>query len=404
MPSTPENKTVVNGSLLANSVLANEVNASAVNDITEEELNDATEGLTGNVQEQLDALSARMEVPPEINKVNDIRVVKVNVPDNRGYLKILLMYDITTYWTLTTNKDCKRGFVGQIYSARATGYMMDSVTTVYMGVNYQKVTTPADNVLLLRTDDPIYRPCVVHNTTDNKYYLALQVKAAGRPIYMQGLFTGYDTWIGQWVNCTDGNGTLPTGYEMTVDQCQYIPVNRKCLPKATSSDIGAVKPDGKTVTVDANGVVSAHWGNGISIGANIDLNTLTTPGIYKCGTNGVVATLKNCPTSYAFSMIVYGMCPPASVYQEITEYMASGAKKFFRNCYNNGFGAWIPICTGVSGLPIASETKLGGVKPDGETLEVDPKTGVMKVIGGVSSGAVLTNTPSNVVGAMWYEE
>lgn len=403
MPSTPENKTVVNGSLLANSVLADEVNASAVNDITEEELNDATEGLTGNIQGQLNALSNRMNTPPAINQVNGIRVLSTSVGDNGGKCKLMLMYDITDWWNLASGAHLDsicRGFTGHVYAARLGGYAHQIICELIIRVSYDKSSCN------LQTSNDHFRPKIVHRTTDDTYHLALEIPGLSMSIRFHGLFQDFGKWEGQVLNYSGDN--MPSGYEAVDKQYTFISVNRNCLPKATSSAIGAVKPDNSTTTVDANGVASAHWGNGIAISASTDLNTLTSPGIYRGGSNAIAGTLKNCPTGYAFSMIVYGMNPPNSVYQEITEFMTSGARKWFRNKYKDAsvdaWGEWVPICTGVSGLPIASETKLGGVKPDGETLEVDPKTGVMKVIGGVSSGAVLTNTPSDVVGAMWYEE
>jgi len=82
----------------------------------------------------------------------------------------------------------------------------------------------------------------------------------------------------------------------------------------------------------------------VGIGSGQDLNAMKTNAIYQCGANAVAATLANCPTQNAFSMVVL---PHAAVgcVQILTEYMTSGAKQFRRNFYSDSWGSWKEIPT-----------------------------------------------------------
>lgn len=45
--------------------------------------------------------------------------------------------------------------------------------------------------------------------------------------------------------------------------------------------------------------------SGVEITAGTDMQTITTPGHYYCGNNNTVVSLKNCPISDAFTLVVY---------------------------------------------------------------------------------------------------
>lgn len=81
-----------------------------------------------------------------------------------------------------------------------------------------------------------------------------------------------------------------------------------------------------------------------AIQADTDLNDIRTPGLYRCSVNSVVATLKNCPVTHAFSMVVL---LGGGTYQELTEYMPTNPKKYFRNIYDYSgeVGRWYRIYT-----------------------------------------------------------
>lgn len=77
------------------------------------------------------------------------------------------------------------------------------------------------------------------------------------------------------------------------------------------------------------------------ISRDIDLNTITTPGFYLCAQDSIVNTLQNKPTRHAFFMVVgYHALANNGVYQRIVEYLLSNPKIYFRNSYDNNFGAW----------------------------------------------------------------
>ena len=214
---------MVNGALRANDVLADDVSASTVNTITEEELTNAAEGLTGNVQEQLDALSNRMNTPPEINQVNDIRVVSANVGANGARPKLILMWNVTAWWNLGTGDilDGAKGFTGHIYAARNFGFNNSVVCELIARVNYNKVSEPDDVNLVLKTSNNMFRPVIVHRTTDDTYHLAVIVTGHDKIIRFCGLFASFSTWEGQVLNYV-GMSELPTGYEPACGQWSYI--------------------------------------------------------------------------------------------------------------------------------------------------------------------------------------
>lgn len=82
----------------------------------------------------------------------------------------------------------------------------------------------------------------------------------------------------------------------------------------------------------SNGIVP------IEISEETDLNTLTTPGLYRCRLSATAATLVNSPTEIAFMLEVL---PNNSVTQRITEYRASELpRSFMRNYYNSAWSVW----------------------------------------------------------------
>ncbi len=80
----------------------------------------------------------------------------------------------------------------------------------------------------------------------------------------------------------------------------------------------------------------------IDISAEENLNNITTPGFYCCRANVIAISLVNSPTTIAF---VLKVSKHAGVMQELTEYLTSGAKRYFRNFYNNAWGQWYDVYT-----------------------------------------------------------
>lgn len=72
---------------------------------------------------------------------------------------------------------------------------------------------------------------------------------------------------------------LPIGKVVTVDENNKLIYNDLAqeLPIATTSEVGVVKPDGESILVDENGVISANL-------ANLDLSNLSAKGLMKIET------------------------------------------------------------------------------------------------------------------------
>lgn len=67
--------------------------------------------------------------------------------------------------------------------------------------------------------------------------------------------------------------------------------------------------------------------------------TIKTPGHYYCNSNAIAATLKNCPFSDAFTLVVYWSTgyPNAYFSQEYTHYF--GNRRIIQN-YNTNNATW----------------------------------------------------------------
>ena len=90
--------------------------------------------------------------------------------------------------------------------------------------------------------------------------------------------------------------------------------------------------------------VPTMFSGGISyvpIVANTDLNNLKTPGFYKCGLNATAVTLLNCPTGYAFSLVIEAH---AGVKQTLTVYSATNKPAIYVRNFYNTWGTWSRLC------------------------------------------------------------
>lgn len=79
--------------------------------------------------------------------------------------------------------------------------------------------------------------------------------------------------------------------------------------------------------------------SGTAIKAGTDMYTIKTPGHYYCNSNAIAATLKNCPFSDAFTLVVYWSTGYPSSYfsQEYTHYL--GNRRIIQN-YNTDSATW----------------------------------------------------------------
>ena len=106
-----------------------------------------------------------------------------------------------------------------------------------------------------------------------------------------------------------------------------------------------------------------------SIGSKANLNSYTDPGWYTCPRDAVASTLTNCPTKYAFALIVSAH---AGTNQILIEYMTSGFHIWTRNYYSNAWSSWAEIYTTVQ-KPTASEI---GAAASSHTHPVSQVTGL----------------------------
>ena len=77
-----------------------------------------------------------------------------------------------------------------------------------------------------------------------------------------------------------------------------------------------------------------------TIPASSDLNTYQTAGFYYCPANATAATLSNCPTTSAFSLLVE---KHAGVKQTLTIYLTNNISTWIRNKYSTTWGTWYQI-------------------------------------------------------------
>lgn len=92
-----------------------------------------------------------------------------------------------------------------------------------------------------------------------------------------------------------------------------------------------------------------------TIPENADLNSYTTPGVFNCPSNLWVATLKNCPTTSAFSLLVLPTTS-AGVLQRLTTFDVGSPLSFFRTIYNDDIGNWFRTYSTIDAPPLATAT------------------------------------------------
>ena len=105
----------------------------------------------------------------------------------------------------------------------------------------------------------------------------------------------------------------------------------------TGDASGSASFDGSTNISIASTVY--HHGS-TTIGQDADLNDYTDPGWYHCASNTTAATLDNCPTTNAFTLVV---SQHAGCNQMVIEYVTATPRIFVRNYYNNAWGSWYRI-------------------------------------------------------------
>lgn len=82
--------------------------------------------------------------------------------------------------------------------------------------------------------------------------------------------------------------------------------------------------------------------SGTEITAGTDMQTIITPGHYCCGNNGVAVSLKNCPMSDAFTLVVYRAAGGSgdNIYYVAQEYTSYLCNRRVIQTYNKDSKKW----------------------------------------------------------------
>lgn len=196
--------------------------------------NDLKTGLTSGTVKV-----AKATVADSASSLGKVSTYQTGIPDNGGRRKYLLMYDITD-WISAKSNASTRAFDGYFFSRRSGGYVGTnytgnlSIVASYNGVNSDGSPIKSDNgiSLRLRTTSSTYVPRILHQKSNDKYYLSLMTGGSGRDLILFGIFQG--TFIGTWINnegANLSNGTLPSDYEEYSDGFYIIPYERAVCDK-----------------------------------------------------------------------------------------------------------------------------------------------------------------------------
>ena len=198
--------------------------------------------LTNNLKTELTSGTvkvAKATVADSASSLGKVSTYQTVIPDNGGRRKYLLMYDITDWISAKSNAPT-RAFDGYFFSRRSGGYVGTnytgnlSIVASYNGVypDGSPIKSDNGNSLRLRTTSGIYVPSILHQKSNDKYYLSLMTNGSGRDLILFGIFQG--TFIGTWINNEGANltnGTLPSDYEEYSRGFYSIPYERAVCDK-----------------------------------------------------------------------------------------------------------------------------------------------------------------------------
>ena len=81
--------------------------------------------------------------------------------------------------------------------------------------------------------------------------------------------------------------------------------------------------------------LDTKFNNSLKITGVADLNSFKDEGLYYCNSNSQAETILNCPTNYAFGLMVWGK--GEIVYQEVREYNRSSKNQDYNNCWRRSY-------------------------------------------------------------------
>lgn len=134
--------------------------------------------------------------------------------------------------------------------------------------------------------------------------------------------------------------------------------NYKLVKPALSdvANIEAMNPNWDTIDAQL-GIASKFTATNIAESTNLD--TITTPGVYKCPLSATVSTLTNAPTTVAFAMLVLEHSA-SGVVQEVFEHSTFKPKIYYRNKHDDTWSTWSGMYT-TDNKPTVADLGLGNV-------------------------------------------
>lgn len=112
-----------------------------------------------------------------------------------------------------------------------------------------------------------------------------------------------------------------------------------------------------------------------------DLNNIRGEGLYVCGSNNDASTMLNCPTEFAFGLMVWGT--GEIVYQEVREYNRSSKNQDNNNCWRRSYYSYGTVQNAWSNwqkVAYTATTLAGYGITDGMSKDVTNSIGVQEVM------------------------
>lgn len=238
----------------------------------------------------------------------------IQLPDNAGNSKLLLIADITSWYNNTSdtaNNSTLKGFSGIIHGIRNSGYMVTDyaiVTAMTAWLNNGKA-----NTITLESSNDRYKPCIVKY--DNKYYIAISILGSGYNVFLRGYHNAavdFDKFIILTSNANTHLAPIEgVEYVMTNKIKNYYPINAQTAQiaelansvKEASIDIMKLDMQARRPYIH-NGIDSL---NNIDYDAifNLVWNTYGTNGNQAMPTIGIAYTTDNNATTEYNRQLMY---------------------------------------------------------------------------------------------------
>lgn len=220
------------------------------------------------------------------NSLNNAIVHKIyNSNDNGGRPKLLLLYDVTTWYDKNSDAKQNAGFNGIVSIIRTSGYGSEKTVLLTAYVNYRNHDENSRN---LYTSSNFLIPCIVQRASDKKYFLALQCGFSSYTCDFVGRWTGGNPLFTE-ILYTSGEG-FPAGYTIVYDGNQDYPFR---ATNATNDSDGNAISTTYLKKVDVKKVATSGSYNDLSNKPTIPTKTsqLTNDSGYITGATGVTFTI-----------------------------------------------------------------------------------------------------------------